>query len=161
MVIILFGVSGSGKTTVGRLLADELGWKFYDADHFHPTANIEKMMRAAPLSDEDRWPWLERLRELIGTCLAQREDAILACSALKEAYRQYLRVDDEIRFIFLRGEFSLIQERLRNRHGHFMNIALLQSQFDTLEEPEEGVIVIDATPSPSIIVQEVRGCLGI
>jgi|SRR5919109_845602 gluconokinase len=161
MVVIIFGVSGSGKTTIGRLLSSELGWMFYDADDFHPISNIEKMKQAIPLSDEDRKPWLERLRELIGTCLAQRVDAVLACSALKESYRQYLRIDEEVRFVFLKGEFGLIQERLRSRHGHFMDPSLLRSQFDALEEPKEEVIIVDVTSSPSMIVQMIRSGLGI
>lgn len=161
MVVILFGVAGSGKTTIGCLLSRELGWKFYDADDFHPISNVEKMKQGIPLSDEDRRPWLERVRELIRTSLAQRVNAVLACSALKESYRQYLRIDDEVRFVFLKGEFGLIQERLRGRRGHFMDPSLLRSQFDTLEEPKEGVVVVDVTSSPSAVVQTIRRSLGI
>lgn len=161
MVVILFGVAGSGKTTIGCLLSRELGWKFYDTDDFHPISNVEKMKQGIPLSDEDRRPWLERVRELIRTSLAQRVNAVLACSALKESYRQYLRIDDEVRFVFLKGEFGLIQERLSERRGHFMDPSLLRSQFDTLEEPKEGVVVVDVTSSPSAVVQTIRRSLGI
>jgi len=95
MVVIIFGVAGAGKTTIGQLLADELGWRFYEGDDFHSQANIEKMREGIPLTDEDRWPWLENLRELIKRCLAAGENAVLACSALKEAYRRRLRVNAE------------------------------------------------------------------
>lgn len=161
MVIILFGVTGSGKTTIGRLLSGELGWKFYDADDFHTPANIEKMKRAIPLTDEDRKLWLERLRELISDSLAQRIDMVLACSALKEAYRKYLRVNDEVKFVFLKGDFKLIQERLKNRRGHFINPALLPSQFFTLEESQGKITVVDVAPSPAVIVRKIRDRIGI
>ncbi len=162
MVVVLFGVAGSGKTTVGRLLSLELGWRFYDADDFHTISNVEKMKKGIPLSDEDRRPWLERLRELIKTCLTQRIDAVLACSALKKSYRQYIQIDkEEVKFVFLKGEFSLIQERLKKRYGHFMNPSLLQNQFETLEEPKEEAVVVDVALSPIVIVQEIRSSLGI
>jgi gluconokinase len=104
VVVIIFGVSGAGKTTIGKLLAEELGWRFCEADDFHPRANIDKMQRGIPLTDEDRWPWLKSLRELIKRCPAAGEDAVLACSALKERYRRYLRVNANVRFVFLRGD---------------------------------------------------------
>src|SRR4029453_18825759 len=100
MIVIIFGVSGAGKTTIGKLLAEQLGWRFYEADDFHPRANIEKMHRGCPLTDEDRGPWLERLREQITRSLAAKEDAVLACSALKRAYRERLGVSDDVRFVF-------------------------------------------------------------
>ncbi len=121
MVIIIFGVSGAGKTTVGELLARELGWHFYEADDFHSPANIEKMRRGVPLTDDDRWPWLENLRELIKRCVAANENAVLACSALKRVYRKHLRVSAEVKLVFLRGDYALIAEQLRHRRGHFMN----------------------------------------
>lgn len=101
MIVIVFGVSGAGKTTIGKLLAEQLGWRFYEADDFHPRANIEKMYSGRPLTDEDRWPWLQRLREQIRGSLAAKENAVLACSALKHAYRDRLRVSDEVKFVFL------------------------------------------------------------
>ena len=121
MVVIIFGVSGAGKTTIGQLLAQELGWRFYEADDLHSPANVEKMRRGVPLTDQDRWPWLESLRELIKRCVATGEDAVLACSALKEAYRRYLQVNTEVKLVFLRGEYALIAKQLRRRRGHFMN----------------------------------------
>jgi gluconokinase len=145
MVIIIFGVSGAGKTTLGRLLAREFGWAFYEADNFHSPANVEKMRQGVPLTDQDRWPWLESLRELINRCVAAGEYAVLACSALKEEYRRRLRVNTEVKFVFLQGNYALVAEQLRQRRGHFMNPALLQSQFADLEKPQatEATIVIE------------------
>ena len=142
MVVIILGVSGAGKTTLGKLLARELGWAFYEADDFHSPANVEKMHAGIPLTDEDRWPWLESLGELIKRCLAAGENAILACSTLKKAYRRHLRVNSEVKLVYLRGDFTLITDQLRHRHGHFMNPALLRSQFADFEEPQpaEGVL---------------------
>ena len=142
MVVIIFGVSGAGKTTIGQLLAEELGWRFYEADYFHSQANIDKMRQGVPLTDEDRWPWLKNLRELIKRCLAAGENAVLACSALKEAYRRRLRVNADVKLVFLRGDYELIANQLRQRRGHFMNPVLLQSQFADLEEPQptEGAV---------------------
>jgi len=158
VIVIVFGVSGAGKTTIGKLLAEELGWQFYEADDFHPRANIEKMRSGRPLTDEDRWPWLERLREQITRSLASREDAVLACSALKRAYREGLRVNEDVKFVFLRGDYALIERQLRRRRGHFMNPALLQSQFADLEEPrpDEDVITIDLGQSPQELVDEIE-----
>ncbi len=163
MVVIIFGVSGAGKTTVGQLLAQELGWRFYEADDFHSPANVEKMRRGVPLTDQDRWPWLESLRELIKRCVATGEDAVLACSALKEAYRRYLQVNAEVKLVFLRGEYALVAEQLRRRRGHFMNPGLLQSQFADLEEPRPGEasIVIELGRSPRKLVQEIKSKLRI
>jgi gluconokinase len=158
VIVIVFGVSGAGKTTIGKLLAEELGWQFYEADDFHPRANIEKMRSGRPLTDEDRWPWLERLREQITRSLASREDAVLACSALKRAYREGLRVNEDVKFVFLRGDYALVENQLRRRRGHFMNPALLQSQFADLEEPrpDEDVITIDLGRSPQELVDEIK-----
>jgi len=163
VVVIIFGVAGAGKTVLGRLLAQELGWSFYDADDFHPPAKIEKMRQGVPLTDEDRRPWLESLRGLIERCLAAGEDAVLACSALKEAYRSHLRVNSEVNLVYLRGEYALIAEQLRQRRGHFMDPALLQSQFADLEEPRsaEGAIVIELGRSPNELVAEIRAELAL
>jgi gluconokinase len=158
VIVIIFGVSGAGKTTIGKLLAEEPGWCFYEADDFHSAANIEKMRRGVPLTDEDRWPWLDSLRELIKRCVAADENAVLACSALKRAYRQRLRVSEDVKFVFLRGDYALIADQLRQRRGHFMNRALLRSQFADLEEPqpEEGALIIDLRRTPAELVQEIR-----
>ena len=158
MVVIIFGVSGAGKTTLGKLLAQELGWRFYEADDFHSAANIKKMRSGVPLTDEDRWPWLTRLRELIERCLTTNQSIVLACSALKESYRRYLRVSGEVKFVFLRGDNALIATQLRHRRGHFMNPALLQSQFDNLEEPQptEDAIVIELGRGPRELIKEIK-----
>jgi carbohydrate kinase (thermoresistant glucokinase family) len=158
VVIIIFGVSGAGKTTVGELLARELGWHFYEADDFHSQANIEKMRRGAPLTDDDRWPWLENLRELIKRCVAANENAVLACSALKRMYRKHLRVSPDVKLVFLRGEYALINEQLRHRRGHFMNPGLLRSQFADLEEPQqdEEALTIELGRPPQELVNEIK-----
>jgi gluconokinase len=158
VVIIIFGVSGAGKTTVGELLARELGWHFYEADDFHSPANIEKMRRGVPLTDGDRWPWLENLRELIKRCVAQGENAVLACSALKRVYRKYLRVSAEAKFVFLHGDYAVIAKQLQRRRGHFLNPALLQSQFANLEEPglDEETLTIELGRTPQELVKEIE-----
>ena len=158
MIGIVFGVSGAGKTTIGKLLAQELGWRFYEADDFHSRANIEKMHRGIPLNDEDRWPWLESLRQLIERSLEAGENAVLACSPLKRAYRERLRVSNEVKFVFLRGDYALIEKQLRRRHGHFMNPELLRSQFADLEEPkpDEDVVTIELGRTPQEIVDEIK-----
>ena len=160
MVVVLMGVAGSGKTTVGRRLADELGWKFYDADDFHPPANVEKMGRGVPLADEDRRPWLAALRRLIDDSLARGESAVLACSALKESYRQQLLADPRTRLVYLRGDYDLIKGRLANRRGHYMQPGMLDSQFADLEEPAREAH-LDASPHPDEIVRAIRRRLGV
>lgn len=158
MVVIVFGVSGAGKTTVGKQLARDLGWRFYEADDFHSRANIDKMKRGIPLNDQDRQPWLARLREVIERCLANNENAVLGCSALKRKYRRYLRVNANVKFVFLRGDYELVRKQLAGRRGHFMKRELLKSQFDALEEPEpkERAIVIQLGRSPRELVREIK-----
>ena len=158
MVIIICGVSGVGKTTIGQLLAQELEWKFYDADDFHSPANIAKMKNGVPLTDEDRQPWLGTLRELIEQCLVAGKNAVLACSALKKAYRDYLRVNDGVKFVFLRGNRSKICEQLQHRPQHFMNPVLLDSQFEDLEEPQpsEHVLLLELGPGPGDLVELIK-----
>lgn len=160
--MIIFGVSGVGKTTIGELLARQLGQHFYEADDFHSQANIEKMHRGIPLTDEDRWPWLERLRELIERSVAANESGVLACSALKRAYRECLRVNNQVKFVFLRGDCALVEEQVRRRHGHFVNPALLQSQFDDLEEPkpDEDTLTIELGRTPRELVGEIKAKLN-
>jgi len=161
VIVIIFGVSGAGKTTVGKLLAGEVGWRFLEADDFHPAANIEKMRSGHPLTDEDRWPWLDSLREQIEQLLCAGENAVLACSALKRAYRDRLRVKDEVKFVFLNGDYALVEKQLRSRHRHFMNPTLLQSQFDDLEEPrpDEDVLSVELGRTPKEIIEEIEGKL--
>ena len=163
MIVILFGVSGSGKTTIGKLLAERLGWRFYEADDFHPLANIEKMRSGRALTDEDRWPWLKLLREQIARSLAAKENAVLACSALKRAYRERLCVSDDMKFAFLRGDYALIERQLRRRRGHFMNPVLLQSQFADLEEPQpdEEAITIELGRTPEELAEEIKANLNL
>ena len=158
MIVIVFGVSGAGKTTIGKLLAEGLGWRFLEADDFHPRANIEKMRSGRPLTDEDRGPWLERLREQIMRSLAAQENALFACSALKRVYRERLRGSDDVRFVFLRGNYVLIENQLRRRRGHFMNPALLRSQFADLEEPRsvEDAVTIELGRPPEELVEEIK-----
>ena len=161
MVIVLMGVAGSGKTTVGKTLAGLLGWQFYDADDFHPARNREKMRRGLPLDDDDRRPWLAAIRAAIVQSLTCEENAIYACSALRQAYRQLLAVDAEkVRFVYLKGPAGLIAARLANRRGHFFDPALLQSQFKDLEEPR-GVLEADISLPPAAIADFIIAALGL
>jgi gluconokinase len=161
MIIIVMGVSGSGKTRVGGLLAKRLACSYLDGDNFHSTANKEKMAHDIPLNDEDRWPWLAAIHEVIAAKLHAGETAVFGCSSLKRAYRSVLRgtlrANDmrgaastaDVRFVYLQGSFDLLRERLAARTGHFFDPSLLQSQLDTLEEPgaDEALIVgIELTP---------------
>jgi gluconokinase len=160
MVLILMGVTGSGKTTVGQALAKSLGWEFHDADDLHSGANKRKMHLGIALTDEDRAPWLSATRKLIQEMVSEGRRGIVACSALKQSYRDELIVDPErVKVVYLKASPEVIAERLGHRIGHFMNPALLQSQFDTLEEPRDA-IVVDATPPPDAIVAEIRIRLG-
>ena len=155
MILLLMGVSGSGKTTLGRLLAARLGWPYYDADDFHPAENIAKMRRGEPLTDEDRAPWLARLRALIETRQREGGSAVVSCSALKAAYRQTLQQGDEdIRLVHLAGDPELLRERLQRRAGHFFTPALLESQLAALEPPE-GVLTLDVGESPEALAERV------
>ena len=156
MIIIVMGVSGSGKTTIGMQLAKTLQWVFVDADDFHPAANVEKMRRGIPLTDQDRKPWLSALRSQIGEWLQHNRQVVLACSALKAWYRQELLVDpSRIRLVYLKGTYELIAGRLARRKGHFMRPELLASQFDSLEEPDDALIV-DIAQRPRGIVRQIR-----
>jgi len=157
VVIIIWGVAGAGKTTVGKLLARELGWQFYEADDFHPQANIDKMRSGLPLTDEDRQPWLNSLREVIERSLQAGVNSVLACSALKKKYRDRLRVSAEVKFVFLRGDPARIAKQLEQRRGHFMGPKLLDSQFADLEEPasSEDVLTVELGSSPRELVEEI------
>jgi gluconokinase len=160
MILIVMGVTGAGKTTVGRMLASELKWEFADADDFHPAGSVEKMRRGIALSDEDRRPWLDRLREAITRWVGGGKNVVLACSALKRSYRQQLVVGPEVRFVYLKGSSGLIAGRLRARAGHFAGEAILAGQFADLEEPQDAVSV-EIGPAPEQIVSEIRQRLGL
>ncbi len=156
MVIVLMGVSGCGKTTVGEVLAGQLHWTFLDADNFHPPENKEKMRKAVPLTDDDRIPWLQALAARIVSANKTGENCVLACSALKRSYRQMIRGEEtNVNFVYLKGPEELIADRLEKRTHEYMNPALLKSQFNTLEEPNNAVYVtIDK--GPDAIVSEIR-----
>ena len=155
MILIVMGVSGSGKTTIGSMLANELGWSFYDADDFHSPENREKMSNGIPLTDADREPWIKSLRNLIEENIAGGTPCILACSALKEVHRQVLKTSDEVQFIFLKGDYDLIASRMKNRLGHYMPLGLLKSQLEALEEPVDAFIA-DITQTPVEIIKIIR-----
>ena len=161
MIVIVFGVSGAGKTTIGKLLAKRLDWRFLEADDFHQRVNVEKMRKGLPLTDEDRWPWLKLVRQQIERSLAAKENAVLACSALKRKYRERLRVSNDVKFVLLRGDYALIEKQLHNRRGHFMNPDLLRSQFADLEEAEldEDVLTIELGRTPEELVEEIKARL--
>ncbi len=148
MIAILMGVSGSGKTTIGQILSVKLGWPLLDADEFHSAANIEKMSNGIPLEDVDRWPWLDRMNAELRAREARGESVLLACSALKQAYRDRISGGvAEIRWIYLKGGFELIRQRLEARKGHYMKAGLLESQFAALEEPVDALrFDIDGSP---------------
>ena len=148
MVIVLIGPMGCGKTTIGEILAEKLAWKFYDADDYHPIANKKKMSEGIPLDDPDRVPWLETLHQIITDHLSNGNNMILACSALKQSYREILGIDQkQVHSVFLKGSFELLKGRLTSRTHEYMSQELLASQLSTLEEPTTGLIVdISGTP---------------
>jgi len=153
-------VTGAGKTTIGRALAASLGWEFHDGDDLHTDASKRKMHQGIPLDDADRAPWLIAIRKLIETMLAEGRNGVVACSALKQAYRDEIVVDPNlVKVVYLKGSKEVLADRLRDRSGHFMNPDLLQSQFDTLEEPHDAIIV-DVAAAPEAIVNEIRSLLG-
>jgi gluconokinase len=159
MIVIVMGTTGSGKTTIGTLLAKRLGCEFVDADDFHPPANVEKMKHGIPLTDADREPWLKALHDKIVEWTAEKRDVVLACSALRRSYRDELRASPDVKFVYLKGSYELFSQRVLARKGHFAKQDLLASQFATLEEPTDA-ITVDATKSPDQIVSEVRRQLG-
>jgi gluconokinase len=161
MVVVLMGVTGSGKTTVGEKLAAELGWTFSDADDFHPAANKAKMHAGTPLTDDDRRPWLLAVRQVIEQALRDGRGAIVACSALKAEYRDLLAGGLEpVRFVLLEGDPAVLKARLAQRRHEFMNPALLESQIDTLERPPNA-IVIDIELPLGEQVRRIRRALGV
>jgi carbohydrate kinase (thermoresistant glucokinase family) len=161
MILVLMGVSGSGKTTVGLVLARELGWPYFDADDYHPAANVEKMRAGTPLDDTDRRPWLDRLNELLREHQARGQSVILGCSALKQVYRDRLASGlDRLHWVHLQGSFELIQSRLQARKGHYMPATLLQSQFATLEAPTDA-LTLDIDATPEVLARRVVDALGL
>ena len=156
MIVIVMGVTGCGKTTVGAMLAEACGWDFHDADDFHPAENVAKMKRGAALDDQDRWPWLARLNAFLLDSEREGKSLVLACSALKQVYRDRLaRGCAAARFIFLDGDKELIRARLLARQGHYMNPKLLDSQFAILERPQDA-LRLDVADSPAELVRRIR-----
>jgi gluconokinase len=160
VIILLMGPAGSGTTTIGDLLAAQLGWEFSDGDSFHSMANIEKMSHGIPLTDADRLPWLNSIRDAIAQWLAQHKSVVLACSALKRSYRDLLQVSPEVKLVYLKGSFELLRQRLHARKGHYATEQLLNSQFADLEEPTDAMVV-DVAPPPEEIVAQIRAHLGL
>jgi gluconokinase len=154
------GPTGSGKTTIGKLLAAQMKWEFADADSFHSPANIEKMSHGIPLTDADRAPWLAAMRSAIVQWIADRANVVLACSALKNAYREQLRAGPEVKVVYLKGSYELFRQRILERHGHFAGEGILVGQFADLEEPADAVTV-DAAHTPEEIVAEIRAKLAL
>jgi gluconokinase len=153
--VIIIGVAGSGKTTVGKALAEGLGWHFYDADAFHPAENVAKMANGTPLTDGDRAPWLAALHALISASLKEHCPGVLACSALKESYRQQLLEENEgVQIVYLKGTYELVWSRIALRQDHYMKSNMLRSQFEALEEPTEA-LTLDISRPVGDIVQEI------
>jgi gluconokinase len=156
VIIVIMGVTGAGKTTVGSLLAERLGWDFDDGDSFHPASNVEKMKAGVPLDDDDRRPWLESLQAEIERRNASGRNLVLACSALKREYRNLLAKGAAVNFVYLKGSAQLIAERLRKRRGHFADEKILAGQFADLEEPEDSAVVVGISEAPEEVVQTIR-----
>ncbi len=159
MFLIVMGVSGCGKSTIGKNLAQDLGWPFYDGDDFHPAENVAKMSRGIPLDDHDRAGWLAALADLICLHLRENHSGVLACSALKQKYRDQLTVDpDQVKFIYLKGSYELIKARMEARPGHYMKPGMLDSQFATLEEPTDA-LTVDIAQTPEQILKYIKQSL--
>jgi len=157
-VLVVMGVSGSGKTTVGALLASRLGWMFVDGDAFHSASNVQKMQSGIALTDEDRWPWLHAIASWIDATRTAHRHGVVACSALKRRYREVLSGGrSDVRLVYLQASVDIVRERLSKREGHFMPVSLLESQYETLEEPgpEEAPIIVSVSDAPETIVADV------
>ena len=152
MFYVVMGVSGTGKSTIGELLAKRLELPYFEGDDFHPAENKKKMSSGIPLTDEDRWPWLKELSGVI----REQSEGVMACSALKSTYRDILREGGEVTFVYLTGDLELLRERMGGREGHFMPMGLLDSQLETLEVPQDGIRV-DVSGTPEEIVEEIWG----
>jgi gluconokinase len=151
MVILVMGVSGSGKTTIGQMLSAQLNWPFVDGDSLHSAANVAKMAAGIPLTDEDRAPWLQSIHDVMEGWRLQQKNGIVASSALKEKYRRILLTSPEIKIVYLRGSYELIYSRMQHRPGHYMKPEMLQSQFAALEEPTDAIVVDIAAPAKEIV----------
>ncbi|MCA8091565.1 gluconokinase [Burkholderia anthina] len=163
MILIAMGVSGAGKSRIGEMLAERLSCSYTDGDAFHSAANKEKMHHGIPLTDDDRWPWLRTIRAAIEEKQRAGETAVFTCSSLKRSYRDVLRgADTDVRFVYLKGSFEVLHERLKTRTGHFFDPSLLKSQLDTLEEPgPDEAIVVSIELTPEQIVDEVMVKIGL
>ncbi|AOJ85844.1 MULTISPECIES: gluconokinase [Burkholderia] len=163
MILIAMGVSGAGKSRIGEMLAERLSCSYTDGDAFHSAANKEKMHNGIPLTDDDRWPWLRTIRAAIEEKQRAGETAVFTCSSLKRSYRDVLRGSDtDVRFVYLKGSFEVLHERLKTRTGHFFDPSLLKSQLDTLEEPgPDEAIVVSIELTPEQIVDQVMLKIGI
>ena len=161
MIVVVMGVAGSGKTTVGELLEDELGWEFIDGDRLHPPRNIEKMRTGQALTEADRTLWLDRLESLVKEKSKRKDSTVLAASVLRRAHRERIRsAGNDVQFVYLRGEFEQISARLEQRHDHFFGPDLLETQFEALERPRSA-FEFDISPEPAEIVQEIREALEV
>jgi gluconokinase len=162
MILIAMGVSGAGKSRIGEMLAERLSCTYTDGDAFHSAANKDKMHRGIPLTDDDRWPWLNAIRAAIEEKRRAGETAVFTCSSLKRAYRDVLRGNDtDVRFVYLKGSFEVLHERLKTRTGHFFDPSLLQSQLDTLEAPgPDEAIEVSIELTPEQIVDQVVQTIG-
>ena len=158
MVILLMGTTGAGKTTVGKLLAARLGWIFLDADDFHPPANIEKIKHGIPLTDADRLPWLEKIHSELVRLSAAAKNVVLACSALKQSYRDQLSAGLEIHIVYLRGSYEQMRRHIEHRHGHFAGESILAGQFADLQEPHNA-LVLDVSHPPEQLASEIIASL--
>ena len=160
MIVVMMGVCGCGKTTVGRALADTLGWPFFDADDFHPPENVARMAAGIPLTDEDRWPWLARMTEAMRAIDSRGGNAVLACSALRQAYRDRLAAAGDVRFVHLAGDYDTIAARLAGRSHRYMPASLLGSQFATLERPANALDVDIRQDVPAQVAQIRAALIG-